>query len=302
VHILRYRSPGSARALVGVYDGERVMEVPVASLGQLWALPADAIRRLVSEAGGVGFPLEEVDVLAPIDGRTEVWACGVTYEISREARVEDSESAADAYQLVYDADRPELFFKAAAWRVVGDGGAVAIRSDSTLDVPEPEVALVVNAFGEIVGYVVCDDVSSRSIEGENPLYLPQAKIYLGSCALGPMIRPAWEVADPYSLRIELTIRRSGAVAWKGAASTSQLHRRYDDLAGYLFRADIYPEGAVLSTGTCLVPPAPFSLEAGDVVEMSIDEIGTLTTDVVRGLEAALAGLGRDGSAAPAGPS
>jgi 2-dehydro-3-deoxy-D-arabinonate dehydratase len=295
VRILRYRSPGSAREHVGVYDGERVMEVPVASLGQLWALRSGTIRRLVSEAGGVGLPLEEVDVLAPIDGRTEVWAAGVTYEISREARVEDSESAADAYQLVYNADRPELFFKAAAWRVVGDGGAVAIRSDSTLDVPEPEVALVINAFGEIVGYVVCDDVSSRSIEGENPLYLPQAKIYLGSCALGPMIRPAWEVADPYALRIELTIRRSGAVAWQGSASTAQLHRRYDDLAGYLTRADVYPEGVVLSTGTCLVPPAPFSLEAGDVVEMSIDEIGTLTTEVVRGLEAARASAGLDGS-------
>ena len=295
VHILRYRSPGSAREHVGVFDGERVMEVPVASLGQLWALRSGTIRRLVSEAGGVGLPLEEVDVLVPIDGRTEVWAAGVTYEISREARVEDSESAADAYQLVYNADRPELFFKAAAWRVVGDGGAVAIRSDSTLDVPEPEVALVINAFGEIVGYAVCDDVSSRSIEGENPLYLPQAKIYLGSCALGPMIRPAWEVADPYALRIELTIRRSGAVAWQGSASTAQLHRRYDDLAGYLTRADVYPEGVVLSTGTCLVPPAPFSLDAGDVVEMSIDEIGTLTTEVVRGLEAARASAGLDGS-------
>ena len=169
---------------------------------------------------------------------------------------------------------------------------MAVRSDSTLDVPEPEVALVINAFGEIVGYTVCDDVSSRSIEGENPLYLPQAKIYLGSCALGPMVRPAWEVADPYALRIELTIRRSGAVAWQGSASTAQLHRRYDDLAGYLMRADVYPEGVVLSTGTCLVPPAPFSLEAGDVVEMSIDEIGTLTTDVVRGLDAACASSGR----------
>ena len=253
------------------------------------------LRRLVAEAGGVGLPLEEVEVLAPIDGRTEVWASGVTYEILREARVEESERAADAYELVYNAERPELFFKSASWRVVGDGGAVALRSDSTLDVPEPEVALVINAFGEIVGYAVCDDVSSRSIEGENPLYLPQAKIYLGSCALGPMIRPAWEVADPYALRIALTIRRSGAVAWQGSASTAQLHRRYDDLVGYLTRADIYPEGVVLSTGTCLVPPAPFSLAAGDVVEISIDEIGTLTTEVVRGLEAARASVGLDGS-------
>jgi 2-dehydro-3-deoxy-D-arabinonate dehydratase len=288
VHILRYRPPRSTRALVGLFDGEGVRELPVASLAQLWSLRFDAIRRLVDEAGGVGLPLEEVEVLAPIDGRTEVWACGVTYEISREARVEESERAADAYELVYEADRPELFFKSAAWRVVANGGAVAIRADSTLDVPEPEVALVVNALGEVVGYTVCDDVSSRSIEGENPLYLPQAKIYLGSCALGPMVRPAWEVADPYALRIELTIRRAGAVAWHGAASTAQLHRRYDDLVGYLMRADVHPDGVVLSTGTCLVPPAPFTLEAGDVVEIGIDQLGTLTTEVVRGLDAALA--------------
>jgi 2-dehydro-3-deoxy-D-arabinonate dehydratase len=288
VHILRFRPPGSTRDVVGVFDGERVMEVPAASLAQLWSLRLGAIRRLVDEAGGTGFPLEEVDVLAPIDGRTEVWACGVTYEISREARVEESERAADAYELVYDADRPELFFKSAAWRVVGDGGAVAVRSDSTLDVPEPEVALVINAWGDVVGYTICDDVSSRSIEGENPLYLPQAKIYLGSCALGPMVRPVWEVADPYALGIELTIRRGGAVAWHGTASTAQLHRRYDDLVKYLMRADVHPEGAVLSTGTCLVPPAPFSLEAGDIVEIGIDQIGTLTTDVVRGLDAAVA--------------
>jgi len=286
VHILRYRQPGSSRELVGAFDGGRVTEVPAGSLAELWSLRLPSLRRLVEEAGGLGAPLEEVEVLAPVDGRTEVWACGVTYEISREARVEESERSKDAYELVYEAERPELFFKSAAWRVVGDGGAVAIRSDSTLDVPEPEVALVVNAFGEIVGYTVCDDVSSRSIEGENPLYLPQAKIYLGSCALGPMIRPVWEVADPYALQIELTIRRDGAVAWHGTASTAQLHRKYEDLVGYLMRADVHPDGVVLSTGTCLVPPAPFSLEAGDLVEIGIDQIGTLTTEVVRGLDAA----------------
>ncbi len=228
VHIVRYRRPGSNRDLVGSFDGDRVRDVPVSSLAELWSFRLSTLRTLVDEVGGDGYPIEEVEVLAPIDGRTEVWACGVTYEISREARVEESEGAKDAYELVYDADRPELFFKSAAWRVVADGGAVAIRSDSTLDVPEPEVALVINRFGQIVGYTVCDDVSSRSIEGENPLYLPQAKIYLGSCALGPMVRPVWEVADPYALGIELTIRRAGAVTWHGTASTAQLHRKYED--------------------------------------------------------------------------
>ena len=139
-------------------------------------------RERLGAAVGREYPLSDVEVLAPIDGRTEVWACGVTYEIFREAHVEESERAANLYELVYDAARPELFFKSAGWRVVADGGEIAVRADSTLDVPEPEVALVINAFGEIVGYTICDDVSSRSIEGENPLYLPQAKIYRCLCA------------------------------------------------------------------------------------------------------------------------
>jgi 2-dehydro-3-deoxy-D-arabinonate dehydratase len=269
--------------------GDRVSDLGVGSLASLWALRLYELRERLDGASDGGLPLADVDVLAPIDGRTEVWACGVTYEISREARVEESERSANVYELVYDADRPELFFKSAGWRVVADGGEIAVRSDSTLDVPEPEVALVVNAFGEIVGYTVCNDVSSRSIEGENPLYLPQAKIYLGASALGPMVRPVWEVADPYALSIQLTIRRSGEVAWHGTASTAQLHRKYGDLVGYLMRADVHPDGVVLSTGTCLVPPAPFTLEAGDVVQIDIGEIGTLTTPVVRGLEALVPG-------------
>jgi 2-dehydro-3-deoxy-D-arabinonate dehydratase len=285
VHILRYRLHESARERVGLLRGDRVSDLGVGSLASLWALRLEALRERLDGASDGELPLADVDVLAPIDGRTEVWACGVTYEISREARVEESKRSANVYELVYDADRPELFFKSAGWRVVADGGEIAVRSDSTLDVPEPEVALVVNAYGEIVGYTVCNDVSSRSIEGENPLYLPQAKIYLGACALGPMVRPVWEVADPYALSIELTIRRSGAVAWHGTASTAQLHRKYEDLVGYLMRADVHPDGVVLSTGTCLVPPAPFTLEAGDVVQIDIGEIGTLTTPVVRGLEA-----------------
>jgi len=131
---------------------------------------------------------------------------------------------------------------------------------------------------------VCNDVSSRSIEGENPLYLPQAKVYLGGCALGPAIRPSWEITDPYDLGIELTIRRDGAVVWHGEASTASLRRRFDDLVSYLMRADIYPDGVVLATGTCLVPPAPFSLADGDAVTVAVAGVGTLTTGVVRGLD------------------
>ena len=206
----------------------------------------------------------------------------MTYEISREARVEDSERSADIYELVYRAQRPELFFKSAAWRVSGPSQPVSVRSDSTIDVPEPELAVVLNAVGAVAGYTICNDMSSRSIEGENPLYLPQAKIYLGGCAVGPWIVPAWEIPDPYALTIELTITRDGETAWEGSASTSSLHRKIDELAGYLFRADEFPAGVILSTGTSLVPELPFTLEAGDEVRIRISGIGELANPVVRG--------------------
>jgi 2-dehydro-3-deoxy-D-arabinonate dehydratase len=157
-----------------------------------------------------------------------------------------------------------------------------VRADSTIDVPEPELAVVLNHAAEVVGYTICNDMSSRSIEGENPLYLPQAKIYLGGCAVGPWIRPALEVPDPYALTIELTISRAGAVVWEGSSSTATLRRRIDELASYLFREDDFPAGAILSTGTSLVPDLPFTLEAGDEIRIAISEIGELVNPVVRG--------------------
>jgi 2-dehydro-3-deoxy-D-arabinonate dehydratase len=296
VHILRYRRDGSEQPRVGVLTGGRVTELEgTGSLGSLWSLPLGELRDRLAGANGPQSDPAEITVLAPVDGRTEVWACGVTYEISRAARREESERSADVYAQVYDAERPELFFKSAAWRVAGSGQPIAIRDDSAVNVPEPEVALVVTSAGEIAGYTVCNDVSSRSIEGENPLYLPQAKSYLGACAAGPMIRPAWEVADPYALGIGLAIDRAGAEVWRGTASTAQLHRRYDDLVRYLMHADIHPEGALLSTGTCLVPATPFSLAQGDTVRITVDEVGTLENPVVRGLAAMKAAL--DGAAA-----
>jgi len=292
VHILRYRRSGSPEVRVGVLAGDRVVELAgVRALGSLWSLPVDAIRAKAENPGGEESALGEVTVLAPVDGRTEVWACGVTYEISREARREESERSADVYERVYDAQRPEIFFKSAAWRVAGHGQPIAVREDSVVNVPEPEVALVVTSAGEIAGYTVCNDVSSRSIEGENPLYLPQAKSYLGACAVGPMIRPSWEIGDPYALSIELTISRAGMVEWTGTASTAQLRRRYDELVRYLMFADVHPEGAVLSTGTCLVPPMPFTLDEGHAVRISVGEVGTLENTVLRGLAAISSALG-----------
>ncbi|NUO97641.1 MAG: fumarylacetoacetate hydrolase [Nonomuraea sp.] len=286
MRIVRFVSPVTGAEAVGADDGERVAELTgVAGVGELLRLPVAELRERCAAADGPRHASAGLRTLPPVDGRMEVWAAGVTYRRSREARVTESERAADVYELVYDAERPELFFKSVAWKVSGDGGRIAVRADSEIDVPEPELGLVLNSAGEIAGYTVVDDVSSRTIEGVNPLYLPQAKIYLGACAAGPAIRPVWEVADPYDLDITLTIARRGRTVWDGKASTSGLHRRLDDLAGYLFRADVFPDGAVLATGTSLVPDLPFTLQHGDVVTIGIAEVGTLTSTVVKGLDA-----------------
>jgi 2-dehydro-3-deoxy-D-arabinonate dehydratase len=205
----------------------------------------------------------------------------VTYRRSEEARVEES-GTPDIYTRVYSAERPELFFKANARRVAGPEQPIAVRADSTWDVPEPELAVVVNSRAEIVGYTIANDVSSRSIEGDNPLYLPQAKVYASSCALGPGITPAWDVPDPYVLRMRMRIVRNSQVHWSGEASTADLKRRLDELVEYLFREDEFPDGVILSTGTALVPDAPFTLQEGDVVEIEIDGLGLLRNPVLCG--------------------
>jgi 2-dehydro-3-deoxy-D-arabinonate dehydratase len=290
MRLIRFRA-GGGEPRAAVLDGDAVGEfAAAASLSDLLALPLNRIRAICADPGGATLPVRDVELLAPIDGRMEVWAAGVTYERSRTARMAESEQSADIYDRVYAAERPELFFKSAAWRVSGPGQPVSVRADSTIDVPEPELGVVLNAAGEVAGYTICNDMSSRSIEGENPLYLPQAKIYLGGCAAGPWIVPAWEIPDPYALTIELTIARGGAAVWEGSASTSALHRKIDELAAYLFREDEFPAGAILSTGTSLVPELPFTLEAGDEVRIRISGIGELVNRVVRG-KAARAALG-----------
>lgn len=222
---------------------------------------------------------DEVVLLPPVDGLMEVWAAGVTYERSREARVQES-SEQSVYERVYDAERPELFFKALPWRVVTDGEPIAVRADSPVNVPEPELGLVVNRFGETVGYVVCDDVSSRSIEGENPLYLPQAKVYAGSCAISAAITPTWCVADPTDLTIELRVHRGGGIAFEASTSTAAFHRPLEDLTRYAMRSQPFPHGLVLSTGTGIVPDLSFTLEHGDRVEIVIEGVGTLSNPTI----------------------
>ena len=283
--IIRFTTGSGGAPRVGVSDGEVVAELGAATVADLLRQPAAEIRRRCEEAGRAGrrtHLLADVTPLAPIDERTEVWAAGVTYELSQRERMKESVGAAVFYQQVYDAERPELFFKSAAWRVRGPGQPIAVRADSIIDVPEPELALVLNAHAEVCGYTICNDVSSRTIEGENPLYLPQAKIYLGSCALGPVIRPAWEIPDPYRLTITLMITRDGAGIWTGTASTAGLHRKFGELVEHLYRADVFPDGAILATGTSLVPELPFSLADGDAVSIGIDGVGVLTNPVVRG--------------------
>jgi 2-dehydro-3-deoxy-D-arabinonate dehydratase len=263
-----------------IEDGQLIGGLPQRSVAELLRLSAAELRNVVERStttSGNRAPTP----LAPIDGETEVWAAGVTYRRSEEARVEES-GTPDIYTKVYSAERPELFFKATPRRVAGPEEPVVVRADSTWDVPEPELALVINATGEIVGYTIGNDVSSRSIEGDNPLYLPQAKVYARSCALGPGITPAWHIDDPYALTMRMRILRDGQLHWSGEASTADLKRRLEDLVEHLFREDDFPDGVILSTGTALVPDSPFTLQAGDVVEIEIDQLGMLRNPVVRG--------------------
>jgi 2-dehydro-3-deoxy-D-arabinonate dehydratase len=221
-----------------------------------------------------------VETLAPVD-RQEVWASGVTYERSVKARMEET-VVADVYDLVYRAERPELFLKAPAYRVPVPGAALRVRADSTWDVPEPELALVLTAQGEIAGYLVADDLSSRSIEGANPLYLPQAKMFDDCLGLSDTIVLARDLGDTVrSARIALTIRRRGETVFAGETSTSALVRPFEELVGYLFRELSHPAGAVLLTGTGLVPPDEITLEDGDQVEIEIEGVGRVEHPVYR---------------------
>jgi 2-dehydro-3-deoxy-D-arabinonate dehydratase len=238
------------------------------TLERLLEMPGADVRSFL-EGLGSERPAED-PLLPPIEPAHEVWASGVTYLQSREARELESTDA-DAYEKVYDAERPELFFKALGWRVVGHGNMVRVRDDSHWNVPEPELVLVVNSGMEIVGYTAGNDVSSRDIEGENTLYLPQAKVYDGACSLGPGIVLSGPDAMR-DLRITMSIRRGEVIVFEDEINTSQMKRSPEELAAYLGKELAFPGGAFLMTGTGIVPEEDFTLGSGDLVEISVGDL------------------------------
>jgi 2-dehydro-3-deoxy-D-arabinonate dehydratase len=241
--------------------------------------PAQTARLLLDPSREM--TVDGLTLLAPID-RQEVWAAGVTYQRSQAARMEESAAAASCYDRVYSSPRPELFFKATPHRVAGPGQPLRIRADSNWNVPEPEVALVVNSRLKLVGFTVGNDMSSRDIEGENPLYLPQAKVYNACCGLGPCITLAGAMPPREAICVRIAIHRAGAVVYSGSTSVAKMARSFEELIQWLGRDNSFPDGVFLLTGTGVVPPRDFTLLPGDEVSVSIDGIGTLTNPIVQG--------------------
>jgi len=265
-------------------DGQSVFDLTAAGLPGLSELldQDDLVERLRGVLGRASevpqFPIAQVRLLAPVE-RQEVWAAGVTYLRSKSARMEESDFSATAYDRVYDAPRPEIFFKSLAAKVSGPGGPVGIRQDARWNVPEPELALVLNRHGRVVGYTIGNDMSSRDIEGENLLYLPQAKMYRYSCALGPCITVGVDEAEVRTWTIGVVIERGGQEVFRGETQISKIKRSFDELAGWLNRSQEFPDGAVLLTGTGVVPPNEFTLAAGDRVSIQVTGIGVLRNTV-----------------------
>ena len=275
---------GDSALRVGLIEADSVIDLTAAGVARLedfWESPdpCAAIRAVVRHGPPVRWRLADIRLCAPVEAQ-EIWAAGVTYQSSKQARMEESDFSASDYDRVYAADRPELFFKALASKVVAPGEAVGIRRDAKWSVPEPELGLVLNSRGQLVGCTVGNDMSSRDIEGENLLYLPQAKIYDRSCALGPCVLLGADEATARAWTIRLAIHRAGETVFSGDTSINRLKRSFAELAGYLFRSQSFPHGVVLLTGTGIVPPDAFTLQAGDEVEIVIPAIGTLRNPVV----------------------
>ena len=271
------------RARIGVLNDRGVTDLTEAGITSLSQIldaddPEQTLGRVAHE-NLPALPAGDVALLAPIE-RQEVWAAGVTYLRSKTARMEESDFSATAYDRVYDAERPELFFKALGAKVIGPGQPVGIRADARWSVPEPELALVINVHRRIVGCTIGNDMSSRDIEGENLLYLPQAKVYDRSCALGPCIVLAPSESEAREWPIRSLIRRNGQSVFAGETRVGNIKRSFEELAGYLLRSQWFPDGAILLTGTGIVPPDDFTLQAGDEVEIDIPAIGVLRNPVM----------------------
>jgi len=279
MQLARVQRANGEKAFGAIEDQKIHYFAAAATLADVLAAPDPlALARQLLAQSARSELLKEVKLLTPLD-RQEVWAAGVTYKRSKVAREEESVGAAQFYDKVYTAARPEIFMKAAAWRVMGPGDSVRIRKDSKWNVPEPELALVIAPSLKIVGFTIGNDMSSRDIEGENPLYLPQAKIYRGSCAVGPVITLATAMPPLPQVEIQLTIERNGKRAFEGTTSIAQMARTPESLVEWLGKEIDFPDGAVLLTGTGIVPPDSFSLASGDEVAITISGIGTLTNRV-----------------------
>lgn len=281
--ICRFKTPEGAPRIGLATEDSALLDLTAVGLAELSSLlesddPLAEIQQFAKKHPP-RLANSEFRFLAPVE-RQEVWAAGVTYLRSKSARMEESEFSANAYDRVYAAERPEIFFKALPEKVVATGEAVGIRRDAKWNVPEPELALVLNSRGRIVGYTIGNDMSSRDIEGENLLYLPQAKTYHRSCALGPWIGLGTAETEARQWGIKIEICRDGKTAFAGETSVGQIKRRFEELAEFLFRCQVFPHGAVLLTGTGIVPPDQFTLREGDAIRIEISGVGVLQNSVV----------------------
>jgi 2-dehydro-3-deoxy-D-arabinonate dehydratase len=282
MQLARFTTDRNPAPRAGVIEGDAIRPL-LAAVRLADLLHADDPRRAVRQghSDNAAIPLADVRLLAPIDDQ-EVWGAGVTYERSKVAREDESESGGSFYDEVYRADRPELFFKATPSRVAGPGQAIRVRQDTAWCVPEPELALVLSPALRLVGFTVGNDVSARDIEGRNPLYLPQAKVYDACCGLGPVVTLADAMPAHDHVEIQLRIEREGATVFEASTSTSRMARRFDELIDWLGRDNVFPTGVFLLTGTGIVPPDDFTLRAGDLVHIWIEGIGTLSNPVIGG--------------------
>ena len=269
------KTPAAQYQFAVTVDGVHREVAGLPTLTEAMQLTLEELKSRTAQAG----PEISGELTAPIASEIELWGAGVTYLRSRDARKEES-GVPDVYQRVYEADRPELFFKSTAVRARGTAAPIGIRYDSEASVPEPEVAIYINKYREIIGYAICNDVTARSIEGENPLYLSQAKIYIGSTAIGPDITPAWLAPTAKEMSIKAKILRGSSLVWEAETSLGALNRTLEDLVDYVFRCQDFPHGLILSTGTGIVPPMDIALTAGDIVEIDVAGVGVLSNPVV----------------------